>query len=117
MAALFLAAMVGCATPSEPVLDPEQERRLDASVAAYHFCVARTASWIDDGATPVTTESRLALDRCLPLSRAVGNLLGSMGVPADQKERFIAAMVGAAANRSAIMLRRHRIPDWDTQAF
>ena len=102
-------ALAGCAAGGGMNrLTQDQESELATYVGAYHFCVARTASRLDDGQSPIVGISTRALDYCQPEARGIDTYLGSLKLPPKDRSDYLAELVRSAANHSAIMLRHIR---------
>ena len=102
------ASLAGCSTLVGSTLEPDQQQDLAAYVEAYHFCVARTASRLDDGRSAIVNISAQALGYCEPEARGVTNYLNSTKLSQSAKEKYIADLIRTATTRSEIMLRRLR---------
>lgn len=107
-AILAAASLAGCGTLAGSGLAPDQESDLAAYVEAYHFCVARTASRLDDGQSPIVTISAEALGYCEPEAHGVATYLDSTKLSASAKAKYVADLIRTATTRSQIMLRRLR---------
>ena len=102
------ASLTGCGTLTGGSLAPDQQQDLAAYVEAYHFCVARTASRLDDGRTPIVNISAQALGYCQPEARGVANYLNSTKLSDRAKSDYVADLINTATNRSEVMLRHLR---------
>ena len=102
------ATLAGCGTLTGSVLEPDQQHDLAVYVEAYHFCVARTASRLDDGKSAIVDISAQALGYCEPEARGVANYLNSTKLSDSAKAKYVADLIRTATTRSEIMLRRVR---------
>ena len=104
------AALAGCAAEGDAIdrLTRDQQSALAAYVGAYHICVARTASQLDDGTTAIVDISTEALDHCAPAARGIDNYLDSIKLPEKDRADYVAELTRSAANHSDIMLRHKR---------
>lgn len=91
-------------------ISPNQAHELDLFVAAYHYCVAHTAARIDDGRAPVGDVAATAMLHCQPEARDVAAFLGSIQLPQDVTQHYIADLLSSAARNSAVMLQHQRAP-------
>lgn len=112
--ALMVALAAGCHPRSSIELTDAQQSELTAHAGVYHVCVAQIAARIDDGRSAVTRVAQLALSYCKPEAAQVAAYLDSIKLPAEAKALYLDQLFDVAARQSALMLRRHRHPDWQS---
>jgi hypothetical protein len=112
--ALIVALAAGCHAEPAIELTDAQQSELTAHAGVYHVCVAQIAARMDDGQSPVTRIARIALSYCKPEAAQVAAYLDSIKLPADAKALYLDQLSDIAARESALMLRRHRHPDWQS---
>src|SRR5690348_12761014 len=108
VAIVAAASLAACSTLTGTSLAPEQQRDLAAYVEAYHFCVARTASRLDDGQSAIVDISARALGYCEPEARGVAGYLNSTKLSDRAKSDYVTDLIHSATTRSEVMLRRLR---------
>ncbi len=107
------AILTACVGAGGPRITKEQQDELSGYVGAYHLCVAETARAIDDGASPVTSIARIAMEDCKSEAADVSQFLDSIELSSGVKARYIDDLLKTAARQSAVMLRRRRGRDWE----
>ena len=113
------AALAGCTIGGDAIdrLSVDQQSELAAYVGAYHFCVARTASQLDDGTSAIVDISTAALDHCRPAARGIDTYLDSIKLPEKDRAEYVAELTRSAATHSDIMLRHRRDRETGTGAI
>ena len=112
--ALVALLTAGCLSEPTIELTDAQQSELTAHAGVYHVCVAQIAARMDDGQSPVTRIAQIALTYCKPEAAQVAAYLDSIKLPADAKALYLDQLSDVAARQSALMLRRHRHPDWQS---
>lgn len=104
--------LAGCRIhPRNPLTD-DQQSDLDGYTKAYHLCVARMAGRIDDGTSPVTAVTQIAMGYCGPRMADLMQYLSTLPLSQSGQNSYLRAVRDEASRHCALMLRDRRTPNW-----